>query len=143
MLHTAVVPVNRTPIFKLFGVSQCLVVVGVDVTQEIPGRACPLRHCVCLSLCVCATLRALAIYERVNLCKWAFAVLTGLKILNLRQFKRKLVIGNGNHSALGAVNNRNRLAPITLTVKRPVLHLVLNALFADAHFFKVLNHLCD
>ena len=143
MLHTAVVPIDRTPIFKLFGVSQCLVIMGINITQEIPRRACPLRHCVRLSLCVCAAFRAFAIYERINLCKRAFAILTGLKILNLRQFKRKLVIGNGNHSALGAVNNRNRLAPIALTVERPVFHLVLNTLFADTHFFKVLNHPCD
>ena len=143
VLHTAVVPVNLTPVLKLFHIGKALCVVGVDISQEVPGRACPLGHGVGLPLCCAAALGAGAVDERINFGKGAFAVLTGLEVFNLGQFKRKLLVGNGNHTALVAVNNRNRLAPIALSVECPVLHLVLNTLLADTLLFKLNEHTLD
>ena len=37
------------------------------------------------------------------------------------------------------MNYRYRLAPVALTVERPVLHLVLNAAFSDAETLKLLD----
>ena len=39
--------------------------------------------------------------------------------------------------------DRNRLAPVALTVERPVLHFVLNALFAASLFRKDFKHFFD
>ena len=41
------------------------------------------------------------------------------------------------------MNDRNRFTPITLTVERPVLHLVLDTLFADTLACEEFEHLCD
>ena len=41
------------------------------------------------------------------------------------------------------MHDRYRLAPITLTVERPVLHLVLNAALARAELFKLLYRAAD
>ena len=38
------------------------------------------------------------------------------------------------------MHNRNRLSPITLTIKSPVLHFILNSRFADFLFTYVANH---
>ena len=42
-----------------------------------------------------------------------------------------------------AMNDRYGLAPVSLTVERPVLHFVLNACLAYALFLKVFKHLCN
>ena len=42
-----------------------------------------------------------------------------------------------------AVDDRYRLAPVSLAVESPVLHLVLNALFADSLLLQELEHLRD
>ena len=141
VLHSAVVPVDREPVFKGFLRRKCLVVVRVGVPEEVPRRPRPLRHGVCFPLCRSAALRAGAVNKRVYLCKRAFSALSGSEILHLRQLKRKLVIWHADDPALRTVNYRYRLAPVALTVERPVLHFVLNALLAHALFLKELKHL--
>ena len=69
MLHTAVVPVYRHPVVQLVHCGKFIVVVRIDIAQEIPGRTCPLRHCIGLTLCIAAALRAFAVYEGIDLCK--------------------------------------------------------------------------
>ena len=39
------------------------------------------------------------------------------------------------------MDDGDRLAPISLAVERPVVHLILNALFADAVLGEVIRHL--
>ena len=141
MLHAAVVPVDGKPIFELILVGEALVVVRVDVAQEVPGRACPLGHGVRLALGGCAALRAGAVDKGIYLCKRALAALAGLEVLDLGELERKLVFGHCYHAAVRAVDNRNRLAPIALAVERPVLHLILNALFAYAALLEEHKHL--
>jgi len=41
------------------------------------------------------------------------------------------------------VDDRNRLAPVALTVKRPILHLILNSALTDAFFGKIIYHFFD
>ena len=69
VLHTAVIPVNGHPIFKLFGVCKALIVIRINIAQEVPRRTCPLGHCIGLALCVLTTYGTLAIYEFGYLCK--------------------------------------------------------------------------
>ena len=143
MLHTAVVPVNGKPVLQLFGISQRLLVLRVDITQEIPRGACPLGHGVCFALRSLAALGAFAVYEAIDLCKWAFAALTRLKVVDLRKLQMKLIIRDGNHSAMLAVDDRDRLSPVSLTVERPILHLVLHAHLSDSLLLKMLQHTCN
>ena len=82
-------------------------------------------------------------YERVYLSQRAFAVCTRLKVLYRWQFKWKLIIWHSDHSAVRAMYYRDRLAPISLTIESPVFHLILNALFTAAQFFKNSKHLFD
>ena len=42
-----------------------------------------------------------------------------------------------------AMNYRDGLAPVSLAVERPVIHLILNALFADTLLLKIFRHLFD
>ena len=112
----------------------------IDVAQEVPGRTCPLGHRVRLALRGRATLRTGAVDEGIYLCERAFAALAGLKVLNIWELERQLVLRYGDHAAVRAVDNRDGLAPVTLAVECPVLHLVLDALLADAALLEELEH---
>ena len=62
MLHTAVIPIYGHPIFKRLARCELLIVVRIAISEEVPGRACPLRHSISLALCGAVTLRTRAIY---------------------------------------------------------------------------------
>ena len=143
MLHTAVVPVNRHPVFHLLAVCKSFCIVWIHITKEIPGRSSPLWHGISLSLGIAAAFRAFAVYEGIDLCKWRLSVLTWLEILDLRQTKRKLLIWNCYITALRTMNDRDWLAPVSLTVKCPVFHLILNASFTNALLLKLFQHALD
>ena len=140
MLHTAVIPVDIHPVFQLVHVGKCCIVLRIDVAQIIPGRACPLRHRVRLTLGSAAALRASAVHEAVDLGKRGLTVLTGHELFDFRKPQRKLLIRNAYHTAVRAMDDRYRLAPVSLTVESPILHLILNACFADSLLLKVLDH---
>ena len=143
VLHTAVVPVNWQPVVHFRSVSKSLCIVRIYIADEIPGRAGPLWHGIGLSLCIAAAFRAFAVYEGFNLGKWGLSVLTWLEVFDLRQTKRKLLIRNCYVTALRTMNDRNRLAPISLAVKCPVLHLVLNTSFPNALLLQLFQHTMD
>ena len=65
------------------------------------------------------------------------------KFLHFGQTERKLVIRHGHHPALRTVYNGDRFAPVALAVERPVLHFVLNAAFARAELFELLDRAAD
>ena len=109
MFHTAVVPVNRHPVFHLLAVCKSFCIVWIHITKEIPGRSSPLWHGISLSLGIAAAFRAFAVYEGIDLCKWRLSVLTWLEILDLRQTKRKLLIWNRYVTALWTMNDRDWL----------------------------------
>ena len=69
VLHTAVVPVNRHPVFHLLAVCKSFCIVRIHIAKEIPGRSSPLRHGISLSLGIAAALRAFAVYKGFNSCK--------------------------------------------------------------------------
>ena len=143
VLHTTVIPVYRKPVVQLILSCEFLIVVRIDVTEVVPGGACPLRHCICLTLCGLATLGTSAVYKVIKLCKGAFAAFAGLEVFNVGKSERKLLIRNAHHTAVFAMNDRNRLTPVSLAVECPVLHLELNALFADALCAELLYHSFD
>ena len=143
MLHTAVIPVYGHPVFDLVMIRECLVVVGIHITKEIPGGSCPLGHGIGLSLRRAAALGAGAVDKFRDPGQRGLAVLTGLKVLDLRQAQRQFLIRNRHDAAVGAVDQRNGLAPVTLSVEGPVFHLVLDTGMADALFYQVFGHFGD
>ena len=70
MFHTTIIPVNRHPVFQFIHISKRMSVVRICISQEIPGRSCPLRHGISFTFCCSTTFRASAVYKRINLCKW-------------------------------------------------------------------------
>ncbi len=49
MLHAADIHIDRKELIRLLTADQLLVIFTVHIPQEIPGRSCPLRHCVSLT----------------------------------------------------------------------------------------------
>ena len=143
MLHTAVVPVHGHPVFELVHIGKRLVVVGIAIAEEIPGTSRPLGHCICLSLRRASALGACAVDKFRDLGKRGLSVLAGLKVLDLGESERKLFIRHAYNAALRAVDQRDRLSPVSLTVESPVLHLELHACVSDALLFKDSDHLSD
>ena len=58
MLYTADVHIYRKVLVCFFFGYQFIIVMWIYITQEIPGRTCPLRHGVCLTFCGGTTFRA-------------------------------------------------------------------------------------
>ena len=97
-------------------------------------------HCVCLALGVASALGALAVDPAVDSGKRAFSGSGGLVSLYIWKLQGKLVFGNGDRSALGTVDQRNRLAPIALAAENPVAQFVVYGLLSDFLFFKEVQH---
>ena len=120
VLHTAIVPVDRQPVFKCFRTCQCLVIVRIGITQEIPGRSSPLRHCIGLTLCRTTTAWTSRIYPVGHCCKRRFSVVCRHITFYFRKKQRQLALIDRHIPTFIAVNNRNRLPPVTLTGEYPV-----------------------
>lgn len=72
---------------------------GIGVSEEIPRRACPLRHCVCFALCGASAARTCGIYPIRHLGKRRFTRICRLIRINIGQAERKLTFGNRNITA--------------------------------------------
>ena len=143
MLHAAVVPVDRHPVIDLFPVCEDLVIVGIHIAEEIPGGTGPLGHGVGLAFGGAAAFRTGAVDEGIDLCERGLAVFTGLEILYIGKAERQFLVGNTDDTALGAVNERDGLAPVALAVEGPVLHLELDACAADSLLLEDADDLRD
>ena len=140
VLHAAVVPVDRAPVIQSLLGGERLVVVRIHVAQEVPARAGPLRHGVGLTLGGTAALRAGGIDPVGHLAQRALAVIGGLIAVHLRQHERKLILRDRHPAALRAVDQRDRLAPVTLAAEDPVTQLVVDLLLADPLLHDVFLH---
>ena len=140
MLHAAVVPVDGTPVVQcLFG-SERFVIVRIHVAQEIPARAGPLRHGVGLALGRAAALRAGGVDPVGHLAERTLAVVGGLIAVHLREHERELILRDRHPAALRAVDERDRLAPVTLAAEDPVAQLVVDLFLAEALLHDVFLH---
>ena len=88
VLHAAVIPIHRHPVFQLFGVGERLAVMGVNIAQVIPRRPRPLRHGVGLALGIAPALGTLTIDKRINLRQRTFPALARFEILHAGQTER-------------------------------------------------------
>ena len=114
MLCSTNIKVYRHPIVLFFFIDKCIVVLWIDVSEVIPTGTSPLRHCVGFSLCICSADRALAVYPALNIGKRALSCSAWFILVDLWKSERKLILWNWNSSAVRAVNERNRLTPISL-----------------------------
>ena len=140
VLHAAVVPVDRAPVVQRLLGGECFVIVRVHVAQEIPARAGPLRHGIGLALGGAAALRAGGVDPVGHLAQRALAVVGGLIAVHLREHERELILRDRHPAALRAVDERDRLAPVTLAAEDPVTQLVVDLFLADALLHDVLLH---
>ena len=143
MLHAAVVPVHGHPVVQLLPAGEGFGVVRVAVAQEVPAGARPLGHGVGFPLSGGAALGAGAVHIAVDVGQGALAVGAGLEVLHVGQAQGQFFIGHSHHAAVGAVNQRDGLAPVALAVEGPVLHLILHTGAADALLFNFLEHTVD
>ncbi len=141
MLHAAVVPVDRPPVFHCFGADKLCIVVRVHIAQEVPRRTRPLRHGVRLALRGAAAARAFRVDPLGMARQRAFAALARLKIGDVRQAQRQLAFGQGLPAAGLAVYHRNRLAPVALTAEHPVAQLEIRLTVPLAVRFQPGEHL--
>ena len=143
VLHTSVVVVDRHPVLELVRICEGMIVVWITETEEVPGGTSPLRHGIGLTLRRTTALRAGAVHETVDLRQRGLSIGTRLEVLDIWEGQRKLLLRNDHGTTVRAVNERNRLTPVALTVERPVLHLILYTLVTDATLGEDLEHLVD
>ena len=143
VLHAAVVPVYRTPVFLSVLADKLVVIVWVHIAQEVPARPCPLRHGVGLALCRASAAGAGGVDPVGHLAQRGLAVVGRLVGFHLRQHQRQLALGQRHPAALRAVDKGDRLAPVALTGEYPVAQLVVDLLFAPAVLDRVLAHRGD
>ena len=140
MLNTADIHINRQIFVRFLAAHQFLVVFIVHIAEEVPGGAGPLRHGIGLSLRRRAADRAGGIYPPVNVGQRGFSRSCRLIGFHLGKKQRKLILRHRYAAALRAVNNRDRLAPVTLAGEYPVTQLIINCFAANSHFFN--HHRC-
>ena len=141
VLHAAVVPVHRRPVFqRLFG-SEGVLAVGVHIAQEVPGRTGPLRHGVGLAGRGAAAAGAGGLDPVGVAGQRRLTVGTRLKVGDVGQGQRQAALGQGLPAALLALDHGDRLAPVALTAEHPVAELVVDLIPALAVGFQPLDHL--
>ena len=117
VLHAAVIPIDRAPVFERFLGAQRLIVVRVHIAQEVPGRARPLGHGVGLALGRAAAVRTGGVDPVGHLGQRGLAVFGRLIGIDLGQGQRQLILGQRHPAALFTVYERDGFAPIALTEK--------------------------
>ena len=135
MFHTTDVHIYRQIFVSFFFGYQLFVIFIIYITQEIPGRTCPLWHSVGLAFCRSSAGRALAVNPFVNSSQWRFTGSCRFVGFYIRQTKRKFFFRYRNVSTFRAVNDRDRFAPVTLTGEYPVTQFEVYGFTSDTHLF--------
>ena len=136
VLHTTVVPVHGRPVVQRLLGGQGLVVVGVHIAQEVPGGTGPLGHGIRLTLGRAAALGAGGVDPVGHLGEGGLAGIGDLVRVHLRQQQGQLILRQRHPAALGAVHQRDGLAPVTLAAEDPVTEFEVGLGTANA----VLRH---
>ena len=128
VLDAADVLIHRSPIIIAF-IDHRAVAVGRAVAHEVPGGVHEGIHRIGFTRGICPALRALALQERFALVERVAGAI-GHEVC--RQNYRQIFFRNRNRTAVRAVDNRNRGAPITLTADAPVADAELGLFFTQA-----------
>ena len=140
VLHAAVVPIHLAPVAQRLLGGQGLVIVGVHVPQEVPGRPSPLGHGVGLPLGRAAAAGAGGVHPVGHGRQGGLPVVGGLIAAHLGQQQGELLLRQRNPAALVAVDQGDGLPPIPLAGEDPVPELVVDLgswpmPFSSSHFF--------
>ena len=141
MFDTADIQIYGCPFLQCIHACQLLIVMNVCVTQEIPAGACPLRHCVCFTLCRSAADRACCVYPFIDMRQRRFACFCGLIGFYIGQQYGQLILRNRNGAAVFAVDKRNGFAPVSLSGEYPVTQFVVGCLSAPTFFLHQVRNL--
>ena len=113
VFRTAYVLIDGEHLVDYFGVKRHLVVMCVGVSEIIPARANECVHSIGVASCFAAALRAGGVHKFFAGSERGFSV--GLELDVVRKFDGQVFFGYGYFSALVAVDDRNRCAPVSLT----------------------------
>ena len=109
MFRTTDVKIDRKPVFLFLGIPGMLRVFGVDVTQIVPARPCPLGHCVRLSP-GCFRIP----YPLGCLPKRGLRSAGGFEVFQFWEQNRQIRLLEGVHTVFFVDHNREWLAPVPL-----------------------------
>ena len=122
VLDATDVLVDGHPAAQHLAVPRGLVVAGVAVAQVVPARVDERVHRVGLAASVAAAFRAPHVDPVLGRRQRRAAL--RLVVLDLGELDREVVLGDRDHAALLAVDDRDRAAPVALARDEPVAQLV-------------------
>ena len=131
VLHAAVVPVDRAPVAQGLGRGKGLVVVRIHIAQIVPRGTGPLGHGVRFTLGWAAAAGAGRVDPVRDGGKRRLTVVRRLVALDIRQLQRQVLLIERDGAALRAVDDGDRLAPVTLAGEDPVAELEVDLRLAD------------
>ena len=118
VIDSADVLVDRHPVVDDRAVERRLIVVRVAVTQEVPGRVDERVHRVGFTAANRPATRAR--YEQPLLVRGERRLALRLVVVDLRQEDGQVLVRDGHRSAVVAIDDRDRAAPVALARERPV-----------------------
>ncbi len=125
MLCTTHIHINGRPIRFFDFVYKRFFVFWINKSQVVPTRTSPLWHGVCFSQRLTATFWAFYIHPFVYCSQRRLASSGRCVIFYVWKFDWQILFRHRQNSACFAMDNWNRLAPVSLTGKHPVTELVL------------------
>ena len=141
MLRATHIEVDRHPVPLLLGVDKSRLVVRVDVAQVVPAGASPLRHRVRLAHRIKSRLRVGRMQPLLGTRQRRLAILGRPVGVDVGQRQRQQVERQRLHLPVARVDQREGLAPVTLTAEQPVPQLVVHPPLADAPLLEPPEHL--
>ena len=139
VFYAADVLIHVHPVVRLFLVKRFLGIVGIAISQEIPGRIYKGIHGIEFANRLLATAWAGSLSKGLGSLQWRISLAGELHIG--RKLYRKILFLLRNPSALFTINHRNRAAPITLARNQPISQLVVHLSFAQSVRFQILGNL--
>ena len=140
VFHAAVIEIDRHPVFQLLRIGERRVIVRIAIAQKVPARTRPVGHGVGFALGFAAARRTIDFHPLAHVRKRRLALVIRFMRFHVGKHQRQLIIRNRNVTAFLAVDNRNRLAPISLTREYPVAKFVCRRTFADSLLLQPRNH---
>ena len=129
MLRPANIDVHLTPVITGRAAAECLIITGIHVSQKIPAAAGISGHGIHFPDTAVEVLPVWQVGQRT------FSARAGMQFFQRREFHRQLVCRQGNGDAI-LPNDREWLAPVSLTAEGRVTHLVIDLALARSGDFK-------
>ena len=138
MLDPADILVHGHPVFRAGLIQGCGIEIGAAVPEKIPGRFNESVHGVRLAARPAAALGAVDIDEALHFCQRVPPFPGKLHIY--RQHNRQVLLRDRNSSAFFTVDDRDRVAPVSLPGNTPVTEAEVDGFLPDALAFKEIGN---